>query len=59
MNQQGEFRSYKNQIDTNCMHLVSIWLNVLQREADKRAAKNLLYDSCLTLKLGQKDFLTK
>ena len=31
MNQQGEFRSYNNQIDTNCMHLVSIWLKVLQR----------------------------
>ena len=39
MNHQGEFRSYNNQIDTNCMHLVSIWSNVLQRDIPTR--KNL------------------
>ena len=33
--------------------------NLLYDLADKRAAKNLLYDLCLTLELGQKDFLTK
>ena len=33
--------------------------NLVYDKADKRVVKNLLYDSCLTHELGQKDFLTE